>query len=328
MSRFFDLLQRLNDRPGNPQNHAERSLFESRVKTGSDVDRALSVLLSQETGPREQRDDTSFAREPLQPSASPPEECESDSEFQRIPVEEVRVRPESRIAVETDPRGPGADRFRLLRMRLVELRKTKDFRTLLVTSSLPEEGKSTVVLNLATVLAEGGKRPVLVVEADLHRSTTIRQLGLNEGPGLAECLEGDLKPLTTLRRLNPLGWYLLRAGKAKSNPTELLQGEALGRVMHELLPHFEWILIDSPPITPLSDAMSLCRHANASILVVRAGRTQKEDVERAIELLGKQNILGILLNGVEGLNGLYSRYSTYYGNANGEASTKVLVNKL
>jgi len=242
------------------------------------------------------------------------EDIEEASEFREIPVEEVRVEPESRILFHTNPRSPGADRFRLLRMRLRRLWEAGKLRTLLVTSPLPQDGKSTVALNLATALAENGQRSTLLIEADLHHPTITRRLGLRPWAGLAEYLESGLNPFSAVRRLEPLGWYLLPAGQPRNNPTELLQGDALSGLIRENSRHFDWIIIDSPPLTPLTDAVSLARHADASLLVVWAGRTPCEAVEESIALLGAEHVLGIILNGVEGLNRLYSNYYGYYGN--------------
>jgi capsular exopolysaccharide synthesis family protein len=184
---------------------------------------------------------------------------------------------------------------------------------------LPQDGKSTIAMNLATALAEGGKRAVLLIEADLHHPTLTEQLGLDSRVGLADCLEGSLNPASALRRLEPLGWYLLPAGKPRSNPTELLQTEAFAGVLQKLSPHFDWILIDSPPVIPLTDALSLARQANATLLVTREGRTPGEAIEKAIAVLGRQRVLGIVLNGVEGLDRLYSGYYGYgeYSGNNG-----------
>jgi len=230
-----------------------------------------------------------------------------------ISVEEVQVNPGSRIVVHTDPRSAGADRFRFLRMCLRELWNSGKLKTLHITSPFPQEGKSTIALNLATALAEGGKRTVLLIEADLHRPTLTEQLGLDRRAGLADCLESSLNPVSVLRRLEPLGWYLLPAGEPRSNPTELLQTEAFGGVLQKLSPHFDWILIDSPPVIPLTDALSIARHANATLLVAREGRTPREAIERAIAVLGRQRVLGIVLNAVEGLDRMYSGYYGYSG---------------
>jgi capsular exopolysaccharide synthesis family protein len=178
----------------------------------------------------------------------------------------------------------------------------------LITSPLAHDGKSTVLLNLATVLAERGKRTVLVVEADLHHSSIAQTLRLKSWTGLTECLVDNETPFSAIRRIEPLGWYLLPAGEPRRNPTELLQTPAFSHIMEALVPSFDWILIDAPPVIPLTDSLSLQQHADASLLVVRAGHTPREAVEQSIALFGKKNILGIVLNGVEARNHLYYQY--------------------
>lgn len=241
------------------------------------------------------------------------ETVEKTFQLQQVPTEEVQMHPGSRIVVHSDPRSAGADRFRFLRMCLRELWSAGKLKSLLVTSPLPQDGKSTVAMNLATALAEEGKRTVLLIEADLHRPTLAEQLGVEMRAGLADCLEGGLNPFSALRRLEPLGWYFLPAGEPRSNPTELLQTEAFAGVLQKLSPHFDWILIDSPPVIPLTDALSLARQANATLLVAREGRTPGDAIEKAIAVLGRQRVLGIVLNAVEGLDRLYSGYYGYSG---------------
>ena len=238
---------------------------------------------------------------------------ESAPELQRVIVEEVVVTPECRVAMVTDPRSPAADRFRFLRMKLREVKDAVQLRSIVVTSALPQDGKSTTALNLATALNEKGKRKVLLIEADLYHPTLATRLGLSALPGLAECLEEDLNPLDSLRRIEPLGFYLLPAGTTKSNPTELLQQESLPRVLQTLTPLFDWVIIDTPPVAPLTDAILLSRHVDASMLVVRAGHTPEKAVEEAVNLLGKSHVLGIIFNCAEGLDRLYSAYYGYYG---------------
>jgi len=245
--------------------------------------------------------------------SSIPEELEKRSELQQIPVEQVDIDPRSRIFFYTDPRGLAADRFRYLRMRLRELWNAGKLRKLLIASPLPQDGKSTVALNLATALAERGQS-VLLIEADLYHPTLVQIVGLKAGPGLAECLETGLDPLSALRHVGPLGWYLLAAGKTLGNPAELLHGEAFAKVMQKLSPHFDWTLIDSPPVAPLTDALALAQQADASLLVVRAGRTPREAVGTAIVALGAKHVLGVVLNGVEGVERLYSKYYGHYRN--------------
>jgi capsular exopolysaccharide synthesis family protein len=230
-----------------------------------------------------------------------------------IPVEEIDVEPLSRIVFHTDPRGLAADRFRFLRMRIRELSDAKKLKSLLITSALSLDGKSTVSLNLATALADRGRNAVLLLEADLYHPTLAQRLGLTTGPGLAECLASGLTPLSVVRRIEPLGCYFLPAGSQLANPSDLLHGDEFAKIMESLLPHFKWIVIDSPPVVPVADALALARQADASLLVVRAGQTPGDAVEAAMEALGPAHVMGVILNGVEGLDRLYSKYNKYYG---------------
>ncbi len=232
-----------------------------------------------------------------------------------IPVEEINFEPLSRIVFYTDPRGVAADRFRFLRMRIRELSGARKLKSLLVTSALSLDGKSTVSLNLATALAERGQTPVLLLEADLYHPTLAVRLGLKAGPGLTECLSSGLGPLAAIRRIEPLAWYFLPAGSQLADPSDLLHGDGFPTIMQALLPHFKWIVIDSPPVVPVADTLALARHADASLLVVRAGQTPSDAVESAFESLGANHVMGVILNGVEGLERLYSKYNKYYGPA-------------
>jgi capsular exopolysaccharide synthesis family protein len=237
-----------------------------------------------------------------------------------LATDRVTLTPETRLVYHTDPHGAAADRYRLLRIRLQTARNLGKLRKLLVTSPLPGDGKSTVVMNLATALAEKGNRTVLVVDADLHQSPLARSLGVRAQPGLAECLADGSDPLTAIRYLEPLNWYVLPAGKATTNPAELLHGSLLPNVLETLANNFDWLLIDSPPVIPLSEVLTLKEHSDGSLLVVRAGLTSQDAVEEAITLLGKQHVLGIVLNGVEQSDMIhhkygYDRYSGYSGSS-------------
>jgi capsular exopolysaccharide synthesis family protein len=228
-----------------------------------------------------------------------------------FPAEEAHLRAEIRLAYYSDPRSPAADRYRLLRMRLKELWRSGRLKKLLITSPLAHDGKSTVTLNLATALAERGKHSVLVVEADLHHSTLAENLKLRHWAGLTECLVDGISPLSAIRKIDPFGWCFLPAGEPRKNPTELLQTPVFGQVLQKLAPYFDWILIDSPPVIPLTDSLSLQQHADGCLLVARAGQTPREALEQTVELLGKQKVLGVVLNGVEPRNHLYYQYHEY-----------------
>jgi len=238
---------------------------------------------------------------------------ETPLEIKNAPVDQVSIETANRIVLLTEPRSPGADRFRYLRMRLRELRAHIKLKTLVITSALPQDGKSSVALNLAMALAERGKRRVLLIEADLHCPSLSGNLGIAQASGLAECLEKNLDPLSAIRRLEPLQWYLLPAGQPLGNPTELLQSSSFANIVEKVSPYFDWVLIDTPPVAPLSDALLAAKSADACLLVVRANQTPKAAVDDALSLLGPQHVAAIVFNAAEGLNNLYSKYSGYYG---------------
>ncbi|MBN9662364.1 MAG: CpsD/CapB family tyrosine-protein kinase [Acidobacteria bacterium] len=262
-----------------------------------------------------------YLEKPEAPSELPATDFSADGvdrlelplELQNASIHTISAETAPRIVMLTEPKSPGADRFRYLRMRLRELRALVRLKTLVITSALPQDGKSTVALNLATALAESGRRRVLLVEADLHCPSLSNTLGVGEAAGLAECLEEDLAPLPAIKRIEPVNWYFLPAGHAVGNPTELLQSTSFAGVMEKVAPYFDWILIDTPPVEPLSDALLAAKHADASLLVVRANRTPQAAVDEALSLLNPQRVAAIVFNGAEGLNNLYSKYSGYYG---------------
>lgn len=233
-----------------------------------------------------------------------------------FPIEEAHFGPDERLVYHSDPRSRAADRFRLLRMRLKEHWKAGRLKKLLITGPTTGDGKSTLTLNLATALSERGERSVLVIEADLHHSSLTQMLHLKPWPGLTHCLsDHSFSPLDAIRRVQPFGWHLLPAGESRKNTTELLQTPAFGEIMQSLAPFFDWILIDSPPVIPLTDAVSLQQHADGCLLVVRAGKTPREALEQTIALLGKNSVVGIVLNAIEIAD---HHYSEYYEGAAGQ----------
>ena len=240
------------------------------------------------------------------------ERIETVSGLHETPVEQVHIEAATRLVYHTEPGSPTADRFRFLRGRLNELAQRSKLKTILVTSPLPADGKSTVAMNLATVLAERGERSVLLIDGDMHHSPLQEKLGLNAWEGLAECLEGRMDPLGAVRRLSPLEWYLLPSGKKVGHPTDLLQTPALSTVTQALTPHFDWVVIDAPPIMPITDAMCLLRVSDGVLMVVKAGQTPQEDVEESLNRVGREHVVCMILNGIEQADRPYSKYYKAY----------------
>ena len=261
--------------------------------------------------------------EPFVSRRPQPEPVEEIRGLHSVATERMHLRYDSHVIVHKDPGSVGADRFRLLAARLRQ--RLGEKKTLLVTSALPEDGKSTTSLNLATVLADQGKRSVMLMEADLYRPGLTSQLGLRSWQGLAECLQGECEPLAALRRIEPLGWYLMPAGRPVQNPTTLVHSERLAALVKGLAPRFDWILMDSPPANPVADILALKAKADGCVLVVRAGRTPREAVEETLQQLGREHVVGIVLNAVGNLDKRYSKYyGKYYGHQgrNGSGPSK------
>jgi capsular exopolysaccharide synthesis family protein len=232
--------------------------------------------------------------------------------FDKIPRVQAHLRPQNRIVVATDSHSLGAERFRFLRARLSHWAGPRRLKTLLITSALPQDGKSTTVVNLAAALAAQGRK-VLLLECDLRRPSIRTLLGLTAEPGLIHCLEHGSDVFSYIRRIDPLGFFLLPAGAVTPNPVELLQSQRFGELVQCLASQFDWVLIDSPPVSPMADAPVLKTYVDGCLLVVRAGVTPRAAVEEALELLGAEQVIGMILNGADGIGGSYYQYYYHYG---------------
>jgi len=229
-----------------------------------------------------------------------------------VGTEESTISPESRVVVYHDPTSAGADRFRLAQIRLKSLQASRGLKSILITSPMPGDGKTTVALNLATVLSENGKVPVLLLEADVYRPTVVKRLGLKPWAGLSECSRRGEDPMLSIRRINPLGFYLLPAGQRVEEDANILQSTFTSQLVKSLsASSFGWILIDAPPTTPVADVLTLNSQADCTLLIARAGQTPREAIEESTRNLGRDRIIGIILNGIEGINQMYSKYYGY-----------------
>ena len=225
----------------------------------------------------------------------------------------IQAGPESHLIFQQEPNGPCAERYRLLRLRLQSAPAETQLKTLLITSPGAKEGKSTVSLNLAAALAEKKNQRVLLLEGDLRCPSLARELGLTFSSGLTDWSGNDISFEPMIRRIEPLSFYLLPAGKAMRNPTELLNSECFPTLISKLTAYFDWVVIDAPPVLPVVDVLSLKRFADATIVVAWAGRTRQERIAESIRLLGRNHVVGVLLNGVQRFERSHDEYYRYHG---------------
>jgi len=213
-----------------------------------------------------------------------------------FPSLEVSVLPTGRLVFLTEPDSLAAEKFRFLGVRLRQLQQSRPLKKVLVTSTIPEEGKSTVSANLAGVLARR-KQSVLLIEGDLRRPTLAQQFGLGRLAGLGEWLQSGRQTVSNVYRLEGPDFWFMPAGNPPENPLELLQSGRLSYLMGQLSNLFDWIIIDSPPLLPLADTTVWSRVTDGTLLVAREGKSEKKQLQRGLEVLKKSDLLGVVLNG-------------------------------
>lgn len=190
------------------------------------------------------------------------------------------------------------EQFRRLAATLHRAHLSQGLRSVMVTSPDVAEGKTTTAINLALVLAESYRYRVLLIDADLRRPSISRLLDVGEGVGLSEALRAQEPMKLSLAKLSS-GLTLLPAGGPTLNSIEALVSPRMREILDQAVEEFDWVVMDAPPVGPATDARLLSQLAGGTLLVVRAGQSQYPDVARAIDAIGRENILGVVLNGVE-----------------------------
>jgi polysaccharide biosynthesis transport protein len=204
--------------------------------------------------------------------------------------------------------------FRSLRTSLVFTNGTEGKRMIAVTSSQPLEGKTTTACNLAVALALGGSR-VMLIDADMRRPGLHRTMGLQNEVGLSHVLTGQARVREAVQRTSEPNLYVMTAGRTPPNPSELLSSARMQNLIANLKTGpFDWVIIDTPPVLAVTDAVIIAPHVSGLVFVVGAEMTRRAHAERAIATIqsGKPNIIGAVLNRVD-LNRNKYYYSRYYG---------------
>jgi capsular exopolysaccharide synthesis family protein len=229
------------------------------------------------------------------------------NQFQNL---KVLVPPQSRVVCVTDKDSLAAEKFRFLGVRLRQLQQTRPLKKVLVTSTIPQEGKSTVAANLACALAQRTRQKTLLIDGDLRRPSVAKLFGLGKLAGIADWLQGENGPMTGIYHLDEAGVWVLPAGGTARNPLELMQSGRLSVLMEQLASWFDWIIIDSPPVLPLADTSIWMKQVDGILLVARQGSTEKDQLKRGLEAIDQKKLLGALLNSSE--NAAQSKYYYQY----------------
>jgi capsular exopolysaccharide synthesis family protein len=190
-----------------------------------------------------------------------------------------------------------AEAFRQLRTNLQFVDVDRGAQSIVVTSSVPDEGKSATAANLAIVFANAGGR-VLLVEADMRRPRVAEYLGLEGAVGLSNVLAGQADVDDVLQRWGPLDLWVLASGALPPNPSELLASQALVDLLDKMRSRFDTIIIDTPPLLPVTDAAVAAVRADGALVVVRCGKTSRAQVRTATQALAAVDarVLGFVFN--------------------------------
>jgi protein-tyrosine kinase len=212
------------------------------------------------------------------------------------------------------------EQYRRLAATLHLSQGSRRLKVVMIASALPYEGKTLTASNLALTLSESYRRRVLLVDADLRRPTLHEMFGLPNGPGLNDMLHATDDEKVPVIQVSPF-LYVLTGGRPDADPMSMLTSDRMRRVLQEAAAKFDWVILDTPPVGLMTDAGLLAAMADAVALVVHAARTACPSIQRAIEAVGRQRVLGIVLNRVDKrvLRDAYrlGEYTSRYAQPNG-----------
>ncbi len=206
-----------------------------------------------------------------------------------------------------------AEQFRGMRSRLDAVSAQRPMKSIVVTSAVAREGKSTAAANLALVSALSLDTKVLLVDCDLRAPQVATTFGITPVAGIAEVLSGTVTPEQAISHVEEANLDVLPVRTVPRNPSELLASAAMRELIEKLSGTYDRIVFDTPPVLGLPDVKTMNGVCDGLILVVRADRTPRVDVEMALEVIDRSKVLGMVLNGVPDVSDRYGYYGYGYG---------------
>ena len=221
------------------------------------------------------------------------------------------------LATYNNPKSPIAEAYRLIRTNIEFSNVDENLKTILITSAQQNEGKSTVISNLATTFASLEHKRVLIMDCDLRNPSVHKMFKISNLYGLTDVLTGQKDIDKCIERTQIEGLDVLKVGKIPPNPSEMLQSKKMRDFMDIIKQHYDYIFIDAPPVGIVTDAGILSQYADGTILLVGANEADIEASKIAKERLEgvNANILGAILNKFEAEGSSYGYYNYYYGDS-------------
>ncbi|MDQ3130617.1 MAG: CpsD/CapB family tyrosine-protein kinase [Acidobacteriota bacterium] len=215
-------------------------------------------------------------------------------EFISWNVEAERVEP--RLVAITHPHSSYCEEYRSLRTHVLHKSQKQKLQSIVVASINPSEGKSITALNLSWLLAQTDGVKCLIIDSDLRMPSLADYLGIETDKGLSDILAERASLKDSIIRLEPSGLHLLPGGEARNDVAELISGPKFKEILREARDMFDYVIIDAPPLRIFTDATVLINHADGAMLVVRANKTRYSDLDRIMESLPRERMLGVVLN--------------------------------
>src|ERR1700675_4853462 len=301
MSYIFEALQRAEaERSGGNVPKDADSVVDLLLKVEQEIDRkqALSEL-------------------PLAAKSESPEVGTFASAKVLLPA----LAADARLVCLTDQGGLAAEKFRVLGLKLRNVRERRKLKRIVITSSIPEEGKSLIASNLALNQSRSKVLKTVLIDGDLRRPDIGSRFGFSRNlAGLSEVLRGERQLAEVVYKLEGSGLWFLPAGVTPENPIEVMQSGRLQQLLEQLETFFDWIIIDTPPVLPLADTPLWMKLADGVLLVAREGVCEKKQLERAVEVIDRSTMLGVVVNSCSSNEQKYY-YSRYGSEANPEDSS-------
>ena len=215
-------------------------------------------------------------------------------DFVSWPVDTERVEP--RLVAITQPHSSYCEEYRSLRTHILHKSQRQKLQSIVVASANPSEGKSVTALNLSWLLAQTDGLKCLIIDSDLRMPSLADYLGIETDKGLSHVLTGASTLAESIVRLEPSGLHILPGGDPRNDVAEMISGPKFKEILNEAREMFDYIIIDAPPLGIFTDATVLINHADGALLVVRANRTKCSVIERLLEPIQKDRLLGVVLN--------------------------------
>ncbi|MCX7927287.1 MAG: CpsD/CapB family tyrosine-protein kinase [Candidatus Omnitrophica bacterium] len=229
-------------------------------------------------------------------------DSKSEVRYQFIAQKTVDSKIDPRIVTFYEPSCPIAEQFRILRTNLLALNAQRPLHIITITSSINGEGKTITSINLAISMAQDlNKKQILLIDADLRRSKVNKYLGFEQEAGLSELITGRINTEDAFVSIGINNLTILSAGKPPQNPAELLGSVKFKNLLNVLKEKYDYIILDSPPVIPVTDAGLIGAQSDGVIMVIQAGRTQRGVVSHAQGLLkqAQAKLLGYILTNIQ-----------------------------